>query len=195
MSIPEPLPGGRAMAALVRDIGAVCDSGSVEEVTRRVRRSLVAALASGELDLPPRFRAVLPDRHARRLIHLDPDLGFAVIAITWGPGQRTPLHDHAGTWVVEGVLHGTVEVARYELVGEDDDGRCRFAERERVRGGAGSSGALFPPFEHHVMGNASATEPAVTIHVCGEELVECAVFDPASDGRWSRTVHRLGYDD
>ncbi len=26
--------------------------------------------------------------------------------MTWGPGQGTPLHDHAGIWCVEGVVEG-----------------------------------------------------------------------------------------
>ena len=40
--------------------------------------------------------------------------------MTWGPGQGTPLHDHAGMWCVEGVLEGRIEVARYDLLDERD---------------------------------------------------------------------------
>ena len=49
--------------------------------------------------------------------------------MTWGPGQRTALHDHAGIWCVEGVVEGEMAVTRYELLEEEEDGLCRFAER------------------------------------------------------------------
>ena len=42
--------------------------------------------------------------------------------MTWGPGQRTALHDHAGIWCVEGVMEGEMEVIRYELLEEGADG-------------------------------------------------------------------------
>jgi predicted metal-dependent enzyme (double-stranded beta helix superfamily) len=39
-----------------------------------------------------------------------------VIAMSWGPGQGTPLHDHDAMWCVEGVWLGELEITRYELL-------------------------------------------------------------------------------
>ena len=46
--------------------------------------------------------------------------GIAVV-MTWGPGQRTPLHDHAGIWCVEGVVEGRMDVTQYDLVEQTHD--------------------------------------------------------------------------
>ena len=56
-------------------------------------------------------------------------------------------------WCVEGVIAGEMNVTRYDLVDEVDD-RYRFTKVEQVRAGIGSSGALIPPYEYHVLGNA-----------------------------------------
>ena len=49
--------------------------------------------------------------HANRdytnlLFYEDPDYGFAVNALVKDPGEQTPIHDHAHTWTLYGVLEG-----------------------------------------------------------------------------------------
>ena len=50
---------------------------------------------------------------------------YTAVVMTWGPGQKTPLHDHAGMWCVECVVEGELEVVQFDLM-EQADGRCRF---------------------------------------------------------------------
>ena len=64
---------------------------------------------------------------------------------------------------------------------EREDGLCSFAERGSVHAVAGSAGALIPPFEHHVLANALADRPSLTLHVYGGEMTHCDIFEP--DGR------------
>jgi predicted metal-dependent enzyme (double-stranded beta helix superfamily) len=114
-----------------------------------------------------------------------------MVVMTWGPGQGTALHDHAGIWCVECVLDGHMEVAQYDLLSERD-GAYRFTERSRVVAGRGSAGCLIPPFEYHTLGNA-APDASVTLHVYGGEMDHCHVFEPAADGSYRRVRKDLCY--
>ena len=168
--------------------------GDVEAITGRIQDDLQELIGDG-LDLGDRFRRTRDDGYARRLLHRDPDGRFSVVVMTWGPGQATPLHDHAGIWCVEGVVEGSLEVARYELLDVDGDGLHRFTERGRTAAGVGSSGALIPPFEYHTLANASDDDAAVTIHVYGGDMDHCSVFEPQPEGGWRRQTKALSFHD
>ena len=49
------------------------------------------------------------------LLHRDLADRFAVVAMVWGPDQRTPIHDHDGVWCVEGVFKGELEITQFEM--------------------------------------------------------------------------------
>lgn len=137
-----------------------------------------------------------PSNHhyARRLVYADAWGRFVVIAMTWGPGQKTPLHDHAGVWCVEVVVDGTMEVVSYQLMEENKPlGHCRFEERETVPAPPASSGALIPPFEHHIFAN-TGQELAHTLHVYGGPMNRCDIFEPLAEGWWQRVHRELRYD-
>ncbi len=172
--------------------------GEVHAITERIKDDLESFIPSEGLTLPERFRHAKPESYARRLLYRDDDLGFTAVVMTWGPGQRTALHDHAGIWCVEGVMEGEMEVTRYELLAEEGNGLYRFAERDSAHARAGSAGALIPPFEHHVLANASPDRVALTLHVYGGDMDHCDVFQPESDDRgelYRRCSRRLSYDD
>ena len=167
---------------------------NVGAIAERIKEVLEEFAAGGRL-LPERFRAAEPDHYCRRLLHRDPELGFTAVVMTWGPGQQTALHDHAGIWCVEAVVEGEMEVTRFELAASEGD-LCRFVERGHVLAGVGSAGALIPPFEYHVLANAQPDRVALTLHVYGGEMDHCSVFEPvaAGAGQFVRTQHALSYD-
>ena len=182
-------------------IDRLCEAvrlGEVHAITERIKDDLESFIPSEGLTLPERFRRPKTEGYARRLLYRDDDLGFTAVVMTWGPGQRTALHDHAGIWCVEGVMEGEMEVTRYELLAEEGDGLYRFAERGSAHARAGSAGALIPPFEHHVLANASPDRVALTLHVYGGEMDHCDVFQPESGDRgelYRRCSKHLSYDD
>jgi predicted metal-dependent enzyme (double-stranded beta helix superfamily) len=180
--------------ALISRLDEAVDLGDAGGVTARIKTDLGEAVQAGKLTFEERWRRPLPDRYARRLLHRDAALRYTVVVMTWGPGQRTPLHDHAGIWCVEAVVQGEMEIAQYDLL-EDDGQRCRFRQRSRVLAGVGSSGCLIPPFEYHVLANALQDRPSVTIHVYGGEMNRCSVFEPRADGWYGRREKQLGYHD
>jgi 3-mercaptopropionate dioxygenase len=170
--------------------------GNVPAITEHIKHSLETFIPAEGLTFPERFRHTKTGGYCRRLLYRDPELGFTAVVMTWGPGQRTPLHDHAGIWCVEGVLEGEMEVCRYELLEEPEEGVFRFASRGALPAHAGSAGALIPPLEHHVLANPS-DRLALTLHVYGGEMDHCTVFEPVEGqtGLYRARSRALGYDE
>lgn len=172
---------------------------TTEAITESLTRCLCRLASEGSLSLPAEICTPCAEHYARRLLHRSDELGYAMVAMIWGPDQGTALHDHAGTWCVEGVVEGTIEVTRYELV-EHSGERWRFQRRDTVQTGIGTAGSLIPPFEYHTIRNASDETTAITLHVYGSEMDHCSVFEPQetseTDGAcwYARRVRRLSYD-
>jgi 3-mercaptopropionate dioxygenase len=183
---------------LIEDLRAAARLEDPAAIVERIKGDLERFIPDEGLRLPERFRRARADGYCRRLLYRDEELGFTALVMTWGPGQSTPLHDHAGIWCVEGVMEGELEVTRWELLEESAEGLCRFAHRGRVHARAGTAGALIPPFEHHVLANASADRVALTLHVYGGEMNHCSIFVPepaGASGTFRRQSRQLAYDE
>lgn len=166
----------------------------VHKRCERVKSVLEDVFRSGDDWLEPRYLVPAPDSYARRLIHRDPTGRYSVVAMVWGIGQGTRLHDHAGEWCVECVYRGRIKVTSYDLVGDADSPLVQFQEQQTVMAGVGEAGALIPPFEYHTIGNALTDQPSATVHVYGHELTWCHVFEPV-EGGYKRVRRELGYTD
>src|SRR5262245_5160389 len=81
-------------------------SDDPERITRAIKTALEDAIRDEGVSLSSRFHATRRDTYARRLLHRDPAGRYSVVVMTWGPGQGTALHDHAGIWCVECVVDG-----------------------------------------------------------------------------------------
>jgi predicted metal-dependent enzyme (double-stranded beta helix superfamily) len=167
---------------------------NVEDIAHRVKKILQEALRQDALSLPASFRAPRSDTYARRLLHRDPAGRYTAVVMTWGPGQKTALHDHAGIWCVECVVDGRMEVTQYDLLSENG-GTYRFAQQSRVPASRGSAGCLIPPFEYHTLANASDDGTSITLHIYGGEMDHCHVFEPADNGSYRRVIRTLSYHD
>lgn len=160
---------------------------------RNVKQVLIDIVKSGEQFVPDTFLQPASDRYARRLLHRDPKGRYTVLVMVWGVGQATPLHDHAGTWCVECVYRGRIEVSSFSVRGGDPEKDVVQFERETVvRAGVGEAGTLIPPFEYHIIGNPT-DQPAITIHVYGGEMTFCHVFEPLEGGGYKRKYKELSY--
>jgi predicted metal-dependent enzyme (double-stranded beta helix superfamily) len=180
------------MSSLTSRVDEAVKAPSVERIAEGVKRALQESLASGAIALDNRLRQPRPDTYARRLLHRDAANRYTMVVMTWGPGQRTALHDHAGIWCVECVVEGMMEIAQYDLVSEHA-GAYSFVERNRVRAGRGSAGCLIPPFEYHTLSNLQDAAPSITLHVYGGEMDHCHVYEPSGDGTYLRLRRDLAY--
>jgi predicted metal-dependent enzyme (double-stranded beta helix superfamily) len=180
-------------ARLIQTVDAAMRAGSIREITSAVQTALQSATRQGEMALPAPLTAMRPDAYARRLLHRDPRTGYTIVVMTWGPGQQTTLHDHAGMWCVECVVEGALLVEQYDLV-DERDGQLRFARQKVVRAGVGDAGCLIPPFEYHVLGNALSDRPSISVHVYAGEMDRCNVYVDSGAGYFTRESRSLTYD-
>jgi predicted metal-dependent enzyme (double-stranded beta helix superfamily) len=181
----------RDLADLIARLDAAVRLGDPAAITVRIKQELEGAIRARAVALPESFRQPRAEGYARRLLHRDDELGYTAVVMTWGPGQHTPLHDHAGIWCVEGVVEGRMDVTQYDLV-EESAGGYQFEAKGCVHAAVGSAGCLIPPFEYHVLANA-IDEPSITLHVYGGEMTTCHVFEPVAGGRYVRQERALAY--
>jgi len=166
-------------------IGMIDDAvsaGDEHAVTAALRNALCKAIRDPEVRLPDCVHEPIPDHHPRRELYRSPRHGYSVVAMTWAPGQGTPVHDHCGLWCVEGVWDGALEIVQYELL-ERDGERFRFRAAGGMHAGPGSAGSLIPPHEYHTIRNTSEREIAVSLHIYKEPMHCCSMFAPR-EGEW-----------
>lgn len=172
-----PFRGAEKLVALVDD---AVQEPTTDEVTASIKRALCKLVSSGEMEMPDCVMQPVEDHYARRLLYRSEDNGYSVVAMTWGPEQGTPIHDHAGLWCVEAVCCGRIHVVQYELV-EEKGNLCKFEARGEETAGVGTAGCLIPPHEHHSIWNATDNDTAVTLHIYGGDMEHCCTFTPADD--------------
>ena len=183
-------PGSRQLVdALDRAVCHDCDA----EITDDLRNALCLLIRDPAVKLPDCVFESAVDHYARRELYRSEDHGYSVIAMTWGPGQGTAIHDHAGMWCVEGVWYGALEITSYELT-ERADERYRFEPRGTMHVGPGSAGSLIPPHEYHTIRNPSSDTIAVTLHVYRGAMTQCSVFKPIENHWYNRDQRQLALD-
>ncbi|TCP19155.1 Cysteine dioxygenase [Scopulibacillus darangshiensis] len=141
------------------------------------------------------FDEISPDqsKYARHSLYLDPKNRFEVLALVWAPGQATPLHDHDGTWGVEGVLSGRLKVINYLQTGKVSDDVVNLRYSGCMTVGEQSTGQLLPPADCHIL-KAEDNQSAITIHVYGKQLNKFKVFEAlGQEGLYKTYDHEVSY--
>ena len=142
-------------------VGATCDESHL--LTQG--RLLLGRLIGEDTWLPPAFAAARTDRYAQYLLHCDPLERFSVVSFVWGPGHRTPVHDHT-VWGLVGVLRGAERCDEYTL----RDGKPVATGQQHVMQ-PGAIEAVSPIVgDWHRVSHALDKDPAVSIHVYGANI-------------------------
>lgn len=180
---------------LVQRLDHATAEQDTQAITSAVKQALIDWISAGPIELPPDYLKSRATTYARRLVHASEHPPYSITAMTWGPGQGTPLHDHNDLWCVEAVVTGTIEIEHYDLL-ERDGERYRFRRQGAVSAGVGSAGRLIPPFDYHTIKNPTEVA-AVTMHVYGGLMNNCCIFEPADDGAdgwYERRQRELTFD-
>ena len=178
---------------LVTALDRAVHHDKTSEIADALRHTLCELIRDPQVKLPRCVFEQATDHYARRELYRSDELGYSVIAMTWGPGQGTPIHDHAGMWCVEGVWHGSLEITPYELIEQRDDRYC-FESRGTMNVGPGSAGSLIPPHEFHTIRNPETDSIAVTLHIYRGPMTQCSVFRPVESGWYERDQRCLALD-
>ena len=191
----EPLPvdfPGRDK--FIARIDASVALGEPRSVTSALRQALSELIRDPEIELPPQVQAPIVEHYARRELYRSHEHGYSVVAMTWGPGQGTPLHDHSGLWCVEGVWQGELDITQFELVAHEGE-RFRFLAAGGLHAGCGSAGSLIPPHEYHTIRNGNPDAIAISLHVYQRPLETCSRFSPQGDDWFVRECVAMRTDD
>ena len=179
------LSSGRADPSRLRDFvvafADVVEHAPDEAAIVEIGGRLLGALVAVDDWLPGDWRAPDPQRYQQYLLHCDSRERFSVVSFVWGPGQRTPIHDHR-VWGLVGVLAGA-ELS--ESFGRDARGQLQASgPLERIEQGAVA--AVSPRLgDIHRVANAYEDRPSISIHVYGANIgaVERATYDAAGTAK------------
>ena len=98
----------------VRGFTELAGSTTDEGVLLAQGRELLGDLVGSDGWLPDAYATARSDRYAQYLLHCDPLERFSMVSFVWGPGQRTPVHNHT-VWGLVGLLRGTEASEEYAL--------------------------------------------------------------------------------
>lgn len=182
--------GRNALLAMIDEAMAL---GDHEAVTSSLRDGLCRLIRDKSVFLPECVFEPVEGHYARRELYACAKTGISVVAMTWAPGQGTPIHDHCGLWCVEGVWQGHLEIVRYEL--EETNGDLnRFSMHETLMAGTGTAGSLLPPHEYHTIRNPNEKQIAISLHIYQAAMNDCATFEPQGDNWYLRKKKALCLD-
>ena len=178
-TVARAVQDGDALAPLrsfVRQMTQLVQASGDEAELMQAARPLLAALIGDAAWLPEACTRTHPEFYQQYLLHCDPLERFSLVSFVWGPGQRTPIHDH-GVWGLIGMLSGAELGQRYRV---GDDGRLqRDGDESRLQ--PGDIEAVSPAIgDIHQVANAFADRASISIHLYGANIGAVArhVFDP-----------------
>jgi predicted metal-dependent enzyme (double-stranded beta helix superfamily) len=150
-------------------------------------RGHLATLVARDDWLPDELARPHPEFYRQYLLHADPLERFSVVSFVWGPGQRTPVHDHT-VWGLIGMLRGE-EIA--QPFGHDAQGRL-VAQGQAQHLLPGQIEAVSPTLgDIHQVSNAFDDRTSISIHVYGANIGAVHRWVYATDG--SRKPFVSGY--
>jgi predicted metal-dependent enzyme (double-stranded beta helix superfamily) len=136
-----------------------------EPTLLREGRALLSGLIARDDWLPEACSTPRADRYAQYLLHCDPLERFSVVSFVWGPGHRTPVHDHT-VWGLVGQLRGAERCEEVRL----DGGQPLVTGQAHVMQ-PGDIEAVSPTVgDWHRVSSARADGPSVSIHVYGANI-------------------------
>lgn len=161
-----------AMTRLVSD-GPRDEPRILEEGTR-----LLGDLVRHDDWLEDRHAVPHPQFYQQYKLYCAPDDSFSVVSFVWGPGQKTPVHDHT-VWGIIGMLRGS-ECA--QAFARDAQGHL-VVNGPEVTLNPGDLDKVSPTLgDIHLVRNAFADRVSISIHLYGGNIGRIArhVYVPES---------------
>ena len=196
---PHPFDPNDPIAPLRHFVQQMTDlvSQTQDEPTLLARgRELLSSLIADDRWLPEACAQAQDGAYRQYLLHCDPLERFSVVSFVWGPGARTPIHNHT-VWGLIGMLRGAELCREYEPQIQSGATGTRqtssVAESNRPDRVApqglehtlrqGMIEAVSPTVgDWHVVANAVPDRPSISIHVYGGNIgaVRRSVYDEAT---------------
>ena len=165
------------LLTFVKELNRLIDQNSSEEIIFTKGKKLLEDLIAVDDWLPVEFTKPHPQYYQQYLLYADPLDRFSIVSFVWGPGQKTPVHNHT-VWGMVGQLRGEEKGTPYYRQPEGglkagDPSICSPGHVDTVS-----------PKTHdiHVVENNLPDQTSISIHVYGGNIgrIQRSVFDPVT---------------
>lgn len=165
--LPTLVPADLApLRQFVQQLSRLLDDTGDEAQILAQGQTLLAELVAQDGWLPDALAQPHPQHYRQFLLHADSGGRFSVVSFVWGPGQRTPIHDHT-VWGLIGMLRGAEYSQNFQRAA---DGSF-IPAGEPVRLEPGQVEAVSPTVgDIHQVSNAFADRTSISIHVYGANI-------------------------
>ncbi len=162
----QAAPNTDRFRTFVREMTQLVDAaGDDEPRIMKEGREILGRLVAADDWLPDACAQPHPEYYQQYLLHCDPFERFSAVSFVWGPGQKTPLHDHT-VWGLIGMLRGGEIETPYT---KNADGTYSAGAEHKLS--PGDVGAVSPTIgDTHIVANALADRPSISIHVYGANI-------------------------
>ncbi len=172
--------GSKSFQKFIKGVTDLMENGLFEEEIVCGIEKLLEELLEKKTWLPLDKQKANLTQYARHLLYEDPLKRFEVLALVWKDGQSTPLHDHDGTWGVEGVFSGRIMVQNFIQTKQLGNSLVYLTHTGNLYLGEGETDKVIPPADCHIL-EISKTESVITIHVYGQRLEKFKVYIPTEE--------------
>ena len=179
-----------ALQRFVKSVVTLIESGVEESELHPKVGEAMKMLVKEDDWLDPSVAVPHPQYYQQYLLYADPEDRFSVVSFVWGPGQKTPIHDHT-VWGVIGMLRGAEIEQAYTV---QDDG-LPIPSGNQTLLSPGNIGLVSPRIgDVHLVRNAHDDRVSISIHAYGANIgkVKRHVF-PAEGGPAKEFIS--GYSD
>jgi len=164
------------LRSMVQDVTRLVERQGLEEpaVLERAKTLMETLIATDDW-LPEAMAQPHPQYYQQHLLYGDPLDRFSLVSFVWGPGQRTPIHDHT-VWGVIGMLRGSEVEQHFE---RDAQGQLQPGRQATLL--PGQAACVSPSIgDIHQVSNAYDDRVSISIHLYGGNIgrIQRHVFDP-----------------
>lgn len=167
---------------IIEEFESKCEKTIFEEET--VAERLTELIKNFELE-PEVWRKYVhydSEKYTRNLIANGKDDRFGLMILAWGPGHKSPIHDHNGSHCIMRVLEGGLLETLYKNNSSDGmESDSSFEEgiyekkRETVLS-INQTAYINDKIGWHRVSNASSLQPAVSLHLYAPPIETCRTF-------------------
>jgi predicted metal-dependent enzyme (double-stranded beta helix superfamily) len=165
------------LLTFVKELSRLLDQNPSEQIIFTKGKKLLENLIAVDDWLQAEFTKPHPQYYQQYLLYADPLDRFSIVSFVWGPGQKTPVHNHT-VWGMVGQLRGEEKGTPYYRQPEGgfkagDPSLCSPGHVDTVS-----------PKTHdiHVVENNLSDQTSISIHVYGGNIgrIQRSVFDPVT---------------
>jgi len=165
------------LLTFVKELSLLLNEKPSEAIIFTKGKHLLEKLIAVDDWLPEEFTKPHPQYYQQYLLYADPLDRFSIVSFVWGPGQKTPIHNHT-VWGMIGQLRGEEKGTPYyrQADGTFEPGKACISPPGHVD--------TVSPDTHdiHVVENNLNDKTSISIHVYGGNIgrIQRSVFDPVT---------------